>query len=495
MEIRYDHTYDLYKDIQIRTKGEIYLGVVGPVRTGKSTFIKRFMDVLVIPQMKDEEEKSRSVDELPQSASGKTITTTEPKFIPKDSAEIVLEQDIAVKVRLIDCVGYMVDGASGHMEGEAERMVKTPWFAEAIPFTKAAEIGTKKVICDHSTIGIVVTTDGTIGELTRSQYIIAEEKTIKELHELQKPFVVILNTVKPYAEETKLLAEEMKEKYGVAVIPLNCMQMKREDITLILKEAMEEFPVVYMEFFMPKWIEGMPASHPLKTELIRWIREYTKEIQWMKDVKKTMLYPESSYMIKCFCTGIIPSEGKVSFILRLDEGYYYEMLSELTGVEIKSQYQLLEMLREYKDRNNEYESVLEALKEVREHGYSVIMPKKEEISMEDPVIMKHGNKYGVKIKSESPSIHLIKAGIMSEIAPIVGSEKQAMDLIEYMKEEKGKKEGIWGANIFGKTVEQLIQEGIIGKINGIGIESRENLRNTLQKILNESNGGMIFIII
>ena len=495
MEISYDHTYDLYKDIQIRTKGEIYLGVVGPVRTGKSTFIKQFMDILVIPEIKDEEEKNRSIDELPQSAAGKTITTTEPKFIPKEAAEIFLEQDIPVKVRLVDCVGYMVEGAAGHMEGEKERMVKTPWSKEEIPFTKAAEIGTKKVICDHSTIGIVVTTDGTIGELKRNQYISAEEKTIRELQEIKKPFVIILNTVKPHGEETRRMADSMQEKYGTSVIPLNCMQMKKEDITLILREAMGEFPMMYMEFFMPKWIEGMPETHPLKSDVISWIHEYTKEIYWMKDLKKTWTQPESKYITKCFCTGVIPSEGKVSFILQIDEQYYYEMLSELTGMEVRTQYQLLEMLRQYKERYKEYESVLEALQEVREQGYSVIMPKKEEIQIEDPVIMKHGNKYGVKIKSECPSIHMIKADIISEIAPIVGSENQAMDLIEYMKEEKRTKDGIWGANIFGKTVEQLIQEGILGKVNGIGMESRDNLRSTLQKILNESNGGMIFIII
>lgn len=495
MEINYEPTYDLYKDLKSRTKGEIYLGVVGPVRTGKSTFIKQFMDLLVIPQIKDEEERIRTMDQLPQSAAGKTITTTEPKFIPKDAAEIFLEQDVSVKVRLIDCVGYMVEGAVGHREGEMERMVKTPWYPEAIPFTRAAEVGTKKVICDHSTIGIVVTTDGTIGDLDRSQYLKAEEQTIKELRELKKPFVVILNTTKPYAGETKSLAEEMSNHYGVSVIPVNCMQMKQEDTVRILKEALGEFPILSMEFFMPIWMEGISENHPIKADLIRWIREYTQNITCMKDIKKNLNQPESPYVVKCVCTAVLPSEGKVSFLLQLEEEYYYEMLSELTGFALSSQTQLIELLRQYQEKHKEYEMVQEAFKEVKEQGYSIILPKKEEIEIEDPVIMKHGNKFGVKIKSESPSIHLIKATIQSEIAPIVGNENQAKDLAEYMKMEKLTQNGLWGVNIFGKTVEQLIEEGILGKVNGIGTDSRENLQNTLQKILNESNGGMIFIII
>lgn len=495
MDYNYEHTYDLYRDIQIRTKGEIYLGVVGPVRTGKSTFIKRFMDLLVLPQMKDEEEKRRSMDELPQSASGKTITTTEPKFIPKEAAHILLEGDIEVKIRMIDCVGYMIEGATGHMEDDRERMVKTPWLKEAIPFTKAAEIGTKKVITDHSTLGIVVTTDGSIGELERNNYLQAEEKTIAELSRLHKPFVVILNTTKPYGEETKQLVEAMKEKYKVSVIPVNCMQMKKEDILQILKEAMEEFPIIQMEFFMPKWIEGIPGNHPVKEEIITWVGEYAKDIHKMKDIREKNIDTEGKYLNRGLITGIYPSLGKVEILLEIDDIYYYEMLSQITGQKITSQYELISMLKDYRDNYREYERVLKALEEVRNHGYSVVEPLKEDIIIEDPLLMKHGNKYGVKIKSESPSIHMIKADIISEIAPIVGTEKQARDLIQYVIEEKETEGGIWSANIFGKTVEQLIQEGIAAKIAGIGIESRENLRNTMQKILNESNGGMIFIII
>lgn len=495
MDMNYEHTYDLYKDIQIRTKGEIYLGVVGPVRTGKSTFIKRFMDLLVLPSMADEEEKRRSMDELPQSASGKTITTTEPKFIPKEAANIILQQDIEVKVRMIDCVGYMIEGATGHMEGEKERMVKTPWIKEEIPFTKAAEIGTKKVITDHSTLGIVVTTDGTIGELERSQYLPAEEKTIGELSHLHKPFVVILNTTKPYGDEAKQLAEEMEEKYKVSVIPVNCMQMKKEDIIRILKEAMEEFPIIHMDFYMPKWIEGMAENHPLKSDIIQWIKNFSQRVNKMKDLKENIILTGTEYINRGVITGLYPSLGKVELLLEVDEVHYYEMLSQITGQNIKSQYELISMLKDYRENYEEYERVLKALREVRSQGYSVVEPLQQDIKIEDPVLMKHGNKYGVKIRSESPSIHMIKADIISEIAPLVGTQQQAMDLVQYVIEEKDTKGGIWSANIFGKTVEQLIQEGIQSKIAGIGAESRENLRNTMQKILNESNGGMIFIII
>ena len=495
MNFNYEHTYDLYRDIQIRTKGEIYLGVVGPVRTGKSTFIKRFMDLLVLPGMKDEEEKIRSMDELPQSASGKTITTTEPKFIPKEAANIVLEGDIGVKVRLIDCVGYMVNGATGHMENEKERMVKTPWFKEEIPFTKAAEIGTKKVISDHSTLGIVVTTDGTIGELERSQYLEAEEKTVYELQQLQKPFIMVLNTTKPYSEETGQLVEELKDKYQVSVLAINCMQMKKEDIIEMLKVALEEFPIVHMEFFMPKWLEGLERNHPVKAEIIRWIKSYSSGIDKMKDLKEKTMLLQNEYIPRVVITGIYPSEGRVVFLLEIEEACYFEMISQITGKEISSQYELLSMLKEYREQSREYVRVLKALNEVRNQGYAVVEPLKEDIIIEDPILMKHGNKYGVKIRAESPSIHMIKADIISEIAPLVGTEQQAMDLIEYVKGEKDTAGGIWSANIFGKTVEQLIQEGIQGKISGIGIESRDNLRNTMQKILNESNGGMIFIII
>lgn len=495
MDFYSENTYDLYKDIRQRTKGEIYLGVVGPVRTGKSTFIKRFMDLLVLPQISTEEERIRTRDELPQSASGKTITTTEPKFIPKEAVSLKLADEVQVKVRLIDCVGFLVDGATGHLEEGAERMVKTPWFEDAIPFTKAAEIGTEKVIREHSTIGIVVTTDGTIGELEREKYLQAEEKTILELKSMMKPFVVLVNSVKPYSEETLKLVEAIKEKYQVAAIAINCLQMKKEDIYQCLKKALYEFPITSMEFFVPKWVESLGSAHPMKQDLIEKVREFMNRMEKMNDVISKDMDFTSDYINRCNCTDISMAEGKVTYALDVDEKYYYEMISTVTGEEIKNQNHLLKLLKDYGQKKQEYEKVLDAMENVRMNGYGVVTPGKDEIALEEPQIVKHGNRYWVKMKAESPSIHMIRANVVTEIAPIVGNQQQAMDLINYIAEEKNSGKGLWEINIFGKTVEQLIQDGIRSKIDAIGQESRKNLQETMQKILNESNGGMIFIII
>ena len=495
MDFYNENTYDLYKDMKERTNGEIYLGVVGPVRSGKSTFIKRFMDLLVVPQISGEEERKRTQDELPQSASGKTITTTEPKFVPKNAVNIKLSDEIQVKVRLIDCVGFLVDGATGYLEEEKERMVKTPWYKEAIPFTKAAELGTEKVINDHSTIGIVVTTDGSIGELERKNYLQAEEKTIEALKKIRKPFVVLVNSVKPYSEETIELVESIKEKYHVAVMAINCLQMKKEDIYRVLKKALFEFPITSMEFYLPKWVESLSKIHPLKQDIIDKIKVLMSQVDKMSDILSQEADMTSSYVKRCNCTDISMAEGKITYALDVDEKYYYEMLSELTGEEIRSQYHLIEMLREYSQKKQEYEKVQYALQNVRMSGYGVVTPKKEDINLEEPQIVKHGNKYGVKIRAESPSVHMIRANVVTEIAPIVGSEQQAMDLINYIKDEINHGKGIWEINIFGKTVEQLIQEGIERKISAIGEDSQQNLQESMQKILNDSNGGMIFIII
>ncbi|MBR5596235.1 MAG: stage IV sporulation protein A [Lachnospiraceae bacterium] len=495
MDFYNENTYDLYRDIKERTKGEIYLGVVGPVRTGKSTFIKRFMDLLVLPQIEKEEERKRTQDELPQSASGKMITTTEPKFIPKDAVELQLAEDVQVKMRLIDCVGFLVDGATGHLEEGKERMVKTPWQKEAMPFSKAAEIGTVKVIRDHSTLGIVITTDGTIGELERENYLQAEEKTILELKKMKKPFVVLVNSIKPYSEETVQLVEEIKEKYQVAAMAINCLQMKKEDIFRLLKKGLFEFPITKIEFFLPKWVESLSLDHPLKKDIIDRVKEFVSNMSTMNDCVQKDTVMTSPYVTRCSRREMSMAEGKISYALEVDDKYYYEMLSEMTGEEIVNQSQLLRLLKEYTECKNEYQKVLQAMKCVRETGYSVIIPEKEEIQLEDPQLVKHGNKYGVKIKADSPSVHMIRANVSTEIAPIVGSEQQALDLMNYIKEERSRGTGIWEINIFGKTVEQLMKEGIQNKISAIGEESQKNLQDTMQKILNDSNGGMIFIII
>lgn len=490
-----DDTYELYRDIQERCGGEIYIGVLGPVRTGKSTFIKRFMDVCVLPYMEDEHAKQRAMDELPQSAGGKTITTTEPKFIPQQAAQITLKDDMNVKVRLIDCVGYMVDGASGHMEEDMERMVKTPWFEHEIPFSQAAEVGTDKVMNDHSTIGLVVLTDGSFGDISRNNYVPAEEKTIVALKKLHKPFLVLLNSQRPYSEDTVRLAEELKQKYETNVLPVNCAQLKKEDICQILENILYEFPLSAMEFYMPKWMEMLEDTNPVKQDIIDKIRESMKYYNTLRDVKEKNVMIESNYVDNLKLEDICLADGKVRVWLSLDDVYYYDMLSRMVGEEIHDEYQLLSKLKEYSLMKNEYAKVNEAISDVRNRGYGVVKPNRDEISLNQPEVIRHGNKYGVKIKAISPSIHMIKANIETEIAPIVGSEQQAHDLIRYIGENAVSENGIWDTNIFGKTVEQLVNDGIAVKTASIGEECQIKLQDTMQKVVNDSNGGMVCIII
>lgn len=487
--------FNLYRDIKFRTDGEIYLGVVGPVRTGKSTFIKRFMDLLVLPYMENEHEKLRALDEMPQSGTGRTITTTEPKFIPKEAAEISLQDGISMKVRLVDCVGFMIPGAAGALEEDAERMVKTPWFEEKIPFTQAAEIGTEKVIKDHSTIGIAVFSDGSFGEFKRNDFTEAEERTSSELKQMGKPFLIILNSAKPYSEETRQTAKELEEKYRVAVLPVNCEQMKQSDVQQILQEALYEFPVSQVEFYMPKWVEMLPADHEMKQALVETVRELMRSVSTMHQFMKQDLVMDCPYINAVKLEQISLADGTIRIALEVDESYYYELLSEMMGQKVENEFQLMQILREFAAMRNEYVKVEQALESVRRKGYGVVSPEKGEISLEEPEIIRHGNKYGVKIKAESPSIHMIRANIETEIAPIVGTEEQAKDLIEYIKDAEQGDEGIWETNIFGKTVEQLVQDGIHGKIGMMGDECQLKLQETMQKIVNESNGKMICIII
>ena len=487
-------TYDLYRDIQQRTGGEIYIGVLGPVRTGKSTFIKRFMEELVLPYMEDEHAKARAQDELPQSAGGKTITTTEPKFIPNEAAEVTLNGDIAVSVRLIDCVGYMVEGAAGHMEEEAERMVKTPWFDYEIPFTQAAEIGTDKVMNDHSTIGLVITTDGSFGEIPRGNYLEAEEKTILALKRLRKPFLVLVNSQKPYSEDARRVAEEIGEKYGVAAVTVNCEQLKKEDIHMLLENVLYEFPISSIEFYMPKWVEMLPEENRMKQDLVQRVKQLMKDYNTIRDVLEKPVDLESEYIRRCKTDTVRLSDGCIRITLDVEESYYYEMLTEMVGENISDEYQLISKLKSFAAMKHEYAKVLDAVNMVRIKGYGVVTPDKDEIILERPELIKHGNKFGVKIKASSPSIHMIRANIETEIAPIVGTQEQAEDLIAFINQTDAQN-GIWGTNIFGKTVEQLVNDGITAKVAVIGEESQMKLQDTMQKIVNDSNGGMVCIII
>lgn len=490
-----DQEFNLYRDISQRTGGEIYVGVVGPVRTGKSTFIKRFMDIMVLPQMENEHERLRTIDELPQSSGGKTITTTEPKFIPKDAAQIDICAGVNVKVRLIDCVGYMVEGAAGHMEEDVERMVRTPWFQEEIPFTQAAELGTRKVIQDHSTIGIVVTTDGSFGELPRNVYRAAEEQTIMELKHIGKPFVVLLNTTKPYSEEVKNEARELENRYAVKVIPVNIDQLKKEDITSILEQVMYEFPVSVLEFYAPKWMDIMSVNNPMKQDILEKLREIMTKVRTVRDLLEQEISLESEYVKRCKLDHVNIADGTAAYQLEADNRYYYDLLSSITGEQITGEYQLMQLLQALAEMKKEYNKVLNALESVRQKGYGVVTPDRREIMLDDPTLIRHGNKFGVKIKAQSPSIHLIKANIETEIAPIVGTQQQAQDLIHYISSAETTKDGIWETNIFGKTVEQLVNDGITSKISMIGEESQVKLQDTMQKIVNDSSGGMVCIII
>lgn len=488
------NTYDLYRDIQKRTGGEIYIGVLGPVRTGKSTFIKRFMEELVLPYMEDEHARQRAQDELPQSAGGKTITTTEPKFIPNEAAQVMLNGDIPVSVRLIDCVGYMVDGAAGHMEEDVERMVKTPWFDVEIPFTQAAEIGTDKVMNDHSTIGLVITTDGSFGEIPRSSYIEPEEKTILALKKLKKPFLVLVNSQKPYSEDAKKVAREISDKYGVSAVTVNCEQLKKEDIHMLLENVLYEFPISALEFYMPKWVEMLPMDNRMKQDIIEKIKALMKEYNTIRDVLEKPVALESEYIKRCKTDTVRLSDGIIRITIDVEEAYYYEMLTEMVGETIMDEYQLISKLREFAAMKHEYSKVLDAVNMVRMKGYGVVTPDKDEIVLEKPELIKHGNKFGVKIKASSPSIHMIRANIETEIAPIVGTQEQADDLIRFIN-QADMENGIWNTNIFGKTVEQLVNDGITAKVAIIGEESQLKLQDTMQKIVNDSNGGMVCIII
>lgn len=487
-------TYDLYHDIQQRTGGEIYIGVLGPVRTGKSTFIKRFMEEMVLPNMEDEHARERAQDELPQSAGGKTITTTEPKFIPNEAAKVSLSGDIAVSVRLIDCVGYMVEGAAGHMEEDTERMVKTPWFDHEIPFTQAAEVGTDKVMNDHSTIGLVITTDGSFGEIPRANYLEAEERTILALKKLRKPFLVLVNSQKPYSEDAKKTAAELEEKYGVSSIAVNCEQLKKEDINMILENVLYEFPISAMEFYMPKWVEMLGEDNRMKQDLIEKVKLIMKDYSTIRNVLEKPVDLESEYIRRCKTDTISLSDGCIRVTLDVEDSYYYEMLTEMVGESIADEYQLIGKLKSFAAMKHEYNKVLDAVNMVRIKGYGVVTPDREEIVLERPELIKHGNKFGVKIKASSPSIHMIRANIETEIAPIVGTQEQAEDLIAFINQTDAQN-GIWGTNIFGKTVEQLVNDGITAKVAVIGEESQIKLQDTMQKIVNDSNGGMVCIII
>lgn len=486
--------FAVYKDIQARTKGQFLIGVVGPVRTGKSTFIRRFLEVLALPAM-EEGDRAEMRDQLPLSGSGTLITTVEPKFIPKEAVQLNLGEDIPIWLRLIDCVGFLVPDATGNMENEKERMVKTPWFEEAIPFHQAAEIGTGKVISEHSTLGLVVTTDGSFGDIPRENFVEAEARTVEELKKQGKPFLILVNSQKPYKDETQKLTRELSEKYGATALAVNCDQLRADDIVKILECLLYEFPIRQIEFYIPKWVELLPLDDPVKAELLERIRELTAGLKYIRDVRKNTVKLECEYVKSTSVTQIDLASGEVRVRVEMKEKYYYRMVSDMTGVDIQGEYDLMRALRELSSMKKEYVRVQKAVESVRGCGYGVVIPEKEEITLDDPVVIRQGNKFGVKIRSASPSIHMIKANIETEIAPIVGTEQQAEELIAYIRESGRQEGGIWETNIFGKSVEQLVEDGIRTKIAQITEDSQVKLQESMQKIVNDSRGGIVCIII
>lgn len=487
----------IYKDIAERTGGDIYIGIVGPVRTGKSTFIKRFMETLVIPNIENVYQKERARDELPQSGSGRTIMTAEPKFIPEDAVTITMEGGAGFQVRLIDCVGYMVDGAVGHLEGETQRMVTTPWFPQAIPMSEAAEIGTRKVIAEHSTIGIVLTTDGTVTEIEREDYIEAEERVISELKAMHKPFLVVVNSANPQSAQAKALVEDIMERHQVSCVAVNCLELGEEQIGQILKQVLYEFPVKELSLQLPAWVNALDQEHPIKSALYQAIREGAQTLQRIRDVAATVeamgACPEVS---EARVTAIDLGTGLAVATLDLPRTLFYNTISLESGFQIGDDGDLMELLTELSHVKAEYDKVATALKEVEETGYGIVVPSIETLVLEEPEIVKQGGRYGVRLKASAPSIHMIRADIQTEVSPIVGTEKQSEEMIHYLLQEfEGDTTKIWQSNIFGKSFHELVGEDLNSKVKRMPEEAREKLRDTLQRIINEGSGGLICIIL
>ena len=487
----------IYKDITERTGGDIYIGIVGPVRTGKSTFIKQFMDKLVIPNMAGDYERERANDELPQSSSGRTIMTTEPKFIPEKGAEITLDDNALMNVRLIDCVGYIVPSSLGYIEGSQPRMVRTPWFDEAVPFNMAAEIGTQKVINEHSTIGLVITTDGSISDIPRHEYAEAEERVISELKQINKPFIVLLNCMYPHSAEALALAEELSEKYNVPVKPINCLELTVDDIKEILSEILFEFPIKEIGICYPAWINGLELSHPLKSEIISSVKAAAENMLHIRDIKKFPAAFKGSENVDYVNIDTIDlGAGSAKVMLNVKPSLFYNILAESTGLLINDEQELMESIKELAAMKKEYSRVKGALEEVEATGYGIIMPDIEELELQEPEIVKQGGRYGVRLRASAPSIHLMKANITTEVSPIVGSEKQSEDLVMYLLsgfEEDPVK--IWDSNIFGKSLHELVNEGLHTKLARMPMDARMRVQETVERVINEGCNGLVCILL
>jgi len=488
---------DIFRDIAERTGGDLYLGVVGGVRTGKSTFIRRFMEQIVLPNMQDIHERERAKDELPQGAAGRTIMTTEPKFVPNESVEIQITPNLSVKMRLVDCVGYKVEGALGYEEEEGPRMVSTPWFDEPIPFQEAAEIGTRKVISEHSTMGLVITTDGTITDIPRENYLEAEERVIEEMKDINRPFLVLLNSTKADSDETQQLAAELSEKYDVPVLPVDCLHMTQGDILNILEKLLYEFPVNEVNISLPPWVEELELKHWLRQKFEEAVRETVQNVHRIRDVNTAVeALGDYDFVDQVSLRSMDMGSGSASITITADPGLFFQVLSEESGFEIEGERELFRLFKELSVAKREFDKVSQALDEVRETGYGVVIPTTDELVLEEPELIRQGSRYGVKLKATAPSLHMIKADITTELTPLIGTERQCEELVQYMlKEFEDDPQKIWNSEIFGKSVHELVREGIQNKLYRMPENAQAKLQETLQRIVNDGSGGLICIII
>lgn len=488
---------NIYNDISKRTNGDIYIGVVGPVRSGKSTFIKRFMDTLVLPNIEDSYVRERAQDELPQSAAGRTIMTTEPKFIPEEAVKLKLDDDMSMRVRLIDCVGYIVPSSVGYIEEEQPRMVSTPWYDEEIPFNMAAEIGTKKVITEHSTIGLVVTTDGSISSIPRDEYEEAERRVIAELKELDKPFVVLMNSTQPKSQGVISMCENLTNEYGVPVIPVNCLELTENEVTDILSDILYEFPVSSVGINYPSWINSLEKDNYFRTSIYTSIKQNVNVVSNIRSIASFAdLIKENEFVESVNVNSLDLSSGNIEIKLYVDNKYFYQILSEKCGITINDEKDLMNNFISLISKKCEYERFSKALEDVESTGYGIVLPEMDELSLSEPEIMKQGGRYGVRLKANAPSIHMIKCNTFTEVAPIVGSESQSQELVMYLlKEFEENPSEIWNTNIFGKSLHELVQEGLNNKLYRMPNDARDKFRETIERVINEGCNGLICIIL
>lgn len=488
---------DIFRDIAERTGGDLYLGVGGGVRTGKSTFIKKFMELLVIPNIKNAHERERARDELPQSGAGRIIMTTEPKFVPNEAVEINVTSSLKVKMRLVDCVGYKVDGALGYEDEEGPRMVSTPWFEEPIPFQEAAELGTRKVISEHSTMGIVVTTDGSITDIPRENYIEAEERVVEEFKDINRPFLVIMNTANPQSPEVTELCEELSEKYDVPVIPVNAAELTQKDILSILEKVLYEFPVNEVNISLPLWVEELANKHWLRQKFEDAVRETVRHVRRLRDIDNAVEnLGDYDFVSRVALNKMDMGTGVAAIEISSKPDLFYQVMAEETGFKVEGDHELFRLVKDLALAKREYDKVSVALTEVRETGYGVVTPRLDEMNLEEPELIRQGNRFGVKLRASAPSLHIIRADITTEITPIIGTEKQCEELVRYMLNEfEENPQKIWDSEIFGKSLHDLVREGIQNKLHRMPENAQVKLQETLQRIVNEGSGGLICIII